>query len=633
MTLTVEPFLDIRLEGQEDPLQDPMKIAYIHSGIRKLLLGKEGGNITSPHVGLFPLEQDFLYRIMLVCPHSSGVESFFYAMITRWLLPRRKLELLSFSYDRFTVSPGEEESLVFCEARFACLDSWEEELLLEAFTRVEAELCLGACSPHHGHRILELKEVLSTEKTFSLYEKLSQLLHRRPMVFEGDLFAFMQHLLLPCSEEFFSIRETHHLARIVSVLYLFQKMLVRATEGESVDRHVFCKVQRVRLHLPFGVSRVLGVFVGMQFFSSHELFEEQHLLQALQEWFPQCKLVEGSKIIYRKKEEKLQLIYIEIEQTESFSFEGIRHLQQGVVQELGRQVEKLMPALFMPRNEEEVLKNILLLSRQLHYVRDLPQGFISFEEQTEQELIFTVILLRVLRSQKEPSMRELFQETSPWIAFLEDRVKKVGMLRGRYEKEATVFRLTVPKVRYMRKDHSVDLLRARQEIVQEIQGKVGEFRDYNGGMISHQMQNLYALRKACSLLPGEDVELENFFHCLFPVEMRSVAPPLLIKAFYELWKRRQKGRSLVRREPGALLVMMHCQEARLGAELTKYIKELQLSSSQVLTCSYKEGKELYLGYLFQVLTQEKEEKILQQLGKIEGNVLDSREKQGVTRYA
>ena len=51
----------------------------------------------------------------------------------------------------------------------------------------------------------------------------------------------------------------------------------------------------------------------------------------------------------------------------------------------------------MPRNEEEVMRNIITLSNQLRLSRDLPQVIINFEEQSSKQLSFTVIWLRVLK--------------------------------------------------------------------------------------------------------------------------------------------------------------------------------------------------------------------------------------------
>lgn len=622
------PSMDIKLAQQEDHLTASMQLAYIKQGICKLFSKESDEDYYATRelvwTGLYPLEKPGTYSVLLMCPASLEVERFFYEMVVRWLVPGRKIALTSFFYTNFSsASLDEKGAFAFCEARFSCPGEIEEEGMVELFARIRHELVQGTSSPYQGSRILELKSLLSSDKTTHLYEKLFRLTRRRPEFFEGDLFSLMQHFLLSWPREFLQNRETIHLARIVALFYLFQKSLLDSIEADPLRRHVCFKVNRVRLYSPFGLRQVLGIFVGVQFFSPHELFEEKHLMQALQELLPGSLIVEGSLFIYRKKEEQLQLIYVEIEQQSggSFSTEEISLLRAGFSRKLETQVEKLMPALFMPRNEEEVLKNILILGRQLHYVRDLPQGYISFEEQTDRELSFTVILLRILRSPTERPVREMFQKTSPGISFFEDRIKVVGMLRGKYEKEATVFRIKLSKGGYLRKDHSVDLLRARQDVVLEIQKRVGEFRDYNGGMISHQMQNLYALRRLLPQTVGDGVELENFFHRVFPVEMRSVISPLLLKAFYELWEERKEGIVWIRKERGAFLYLAHSKDPLASKQLTEKVSSLHLSSAQVLYFSCKERGGGYWGHLLQALSAEQEEVLSHKLREIEGSVI------------
>ena len=63
----------------------------------------------------------------------------------------------------------------------------------------------------------------------------------------------------------------------------------------------------------------------------------------------------------------------------------------------------------MPRNEEEVMRNILILSEQLKLVRDLPQIIVSFDEQTDKYVSFTVILLRILKS-NPPNKTTVYKE-------------------------------------------------------------------------------------------------------------------------------------------------------------------------------------------------------------------------------
>ena len=100
-------------------------------------------------------------------------------------------------------------------------------------------------------------------------------------------------------------------------------------------------------------------------------------------------------------------------------------LKERLAEDLKNGVERLMRPLFMPRNEEEVMRNIITLAQQLRYPRDLPQVIISFDEQTDADLSFIIIFLRVLHKGM-PSIQELFQRSRTFLKFIPDRAKMLG---------------------------------------------------------------------------------------------------------------------------------------------------------------------------------------------------------------
>ena len=148
----------------------------------------------------------------------------------------------------------------------------------------------------------------------------------------------------------------------------------------------------------------------------------------------------------------------------------------------------------MPRNEEEVMRNIVILNQQLRYVRDCPQVILSFEGQTERDLIFTLVMMRVLLTKSLPT-KKLFDQAKPPLQLQLEKVKKVGVLRKKYAKEAAVCRVRVDSASFLRTDHSVDLYRARQAVISQLQSIFGDIRDYNGGMIAKQLENFFKLRE------------------------------------------------------------------------------------------------------------------------------------------
>jgi hypothetical protein len=92
----------------------------------------------------------------------------------------------------------------------------------------------------------------------------------------------------------------------------------------------------------------------------------------------------------------------------------------------------------MPRNEEEVIRMSFRYSGQLRFVKDLPQVILIFDEQKEGDLYFTVLLVRILYP-NSVSIQTLFSKEDSLMTYIPDRVKRVGMLRKRYPKEANDF--------------------------------------------------------------------------------------------------------------------------------------------------------------------------------------------------
>lgn len=503
----------------------------------------------------------YLSVSLLTAQQSNGAR-FFHEMVYRWLLPGKKLHIVSsFSSDFWDGI----QHLTLCELVIGLKDESELPIIRAHQPILEAEIRLGLLSVYHANRILEIRGLSADEKTALIQEKIVLLSTRWPRIFDSDVFAQMQHFLVMCSEEFKSARRSSHLTRMIVLFYLFEKAFQAAIEEDPVSRHVRVKLNRTEIELPLGTKRVLSVIVGLNLLSSNEVFEKKHLLKALQEVEPTIVEVPDSFFMREDRETRTVLLYIEVEVVDA------KMLQELLPNAIKNGVERLVSPLFMPRNEEEVMRNIITLARQLCYPRDLPQVVLSFDEQKEGKLVFTIVLLRVFHKGM-PSIQELFLRKSTFLQFIPDRVKSVGMLRKKYPKEATVFRVKLSGDPFLRQDHSVDLLRARQVVLEELQQVVGEVRDYNGGMIAKQREQIERLKTMLSTLTKqEEVLLENFFHSIFPVELRSVLPlPLLHQWFVLLLD----GTKVLKKDD--VLYVVGCEK-----KVVEEVSSLQIPSSQL----------------------------------------------------
>jgi len=451
---------------------------------------------------------------------------------------------------------------------------------------------------------LEIKGLSADEKTSLIQERIVSLLDRRPQDFDHDIFTQMQHFLVMCSEEFKIVRDHAHMSRIVTVFYLFKKSLKRRMEANPGQRFIHVKLSTTYLHLPFGLKRVVAVFVGLNLQGASELFDEKHLAGALRNLFPLVQIIEDSYISFPSKDERVQLLYVELEKTDggNFTLSEMRTIREKLPDEVHGGIEKLTRPLFMPRNEEEVMRNIIILSNQLKLSRDLPQVMIAFDEQSDEELVFTVIWMRVVKP-FDAAIQESFADNRSFLRFIPDRVKRVGLLRKKIPKEVTVFRVRFDGRNFLRSDHSVDLFKARQEIVQELQRLLGEFRDYNGGMIAKQHEQFLSLKSV--LRYKDDLLLENFFHSLFPIELRSFFNLELLKDLFNfLMEAVQKNKEtkapicLKKDDPHYCILLFSYEIYTDKEKFNGAVEGFQIPSSRLLTLSQKVLETAYLGYIY-----------------------------------
>jgi hypothetical protein len=546
--------------------------------------------------------------IFLLAAFRPNVGKFFYDMISRWLMPGKKLNIGLFFSTDFTL-PDFSDQLYSLSKIVVCLENAEDiETIRSHLLIIENEICLGVASVFHANRILEVKGLSLDEKTALIQERIGTLIHNRPRRFDYDLFGEMQHFLVMCKDEFKSVREVDQMTRMIYILYLFRTAMRKETESDQTKRHLHVKLVKTRLHYALGIKKVLGVFVGMNLLKDNEVFEERHLLKALQSCLSELRCIEDSFFIHMGREDAVHTMYIEVEKDkgEDFSLSDLKKLRRELPSALQNSVEHLMRPIFMPRNEEEVMRNIVTLANQLRYPKDLPQVMISFDEQTASELSFTVIVLRLLYPDSV-TVSQLFNSSNTRLRFSLEKTKIVGMLRKKYPKEVAVFRVKLSDKGFVRGDQTVDFYKARKEVSEELERLVGEFRDYNGGMISKQVELFMALKDSLGEC-GQKLELllENFFHSIFPVEMKSVLRPdplrqlflLLVQMTTDSGEEKKSFISTCKREEPRVFVMIQFKDQFLRQEMVEAVAAEYAPSAQLVSISVSNSDFFYLGYVY-----------------------------------
>lgn len=485
-----------------------------------------------------PHSSDALF-IYLLCEadRSREIYLFFHEMVSHWLVPEQQLSILSSRTLTFNLAAKDSRPFYFAELLLQMDKGKQSEIIHLNLPGIIDEIRLGVKSPSQAKHILEMKRLSLAGKTSFIYETIVTLMRRYPQKFEHDIFREIQSFLIHCREDFRKTRNIRHLCRIICSQYLFKKAVKQDMKAFPHKRHLYLKLLTSHIYYPFGVKKVIGISITLNSLREHECFEQRHILNAIQQIIPNAKTTQDSFYSYKNEDKNILSLYLEIEKSkeDDFTLEELIQLRKKLPRELKNSIEYLSPSLFIPRNEEELYRNIIVLSQELKYVKDLPQAIISFQEQKADILKFNIILLRILDS-KKTSLQELSEKQPTHLRFIWERVANVGFLRKKYIKEANVFSLEMENQLFLRKNHSVDLIKARQHVVKVLESLIGPFRDYNGGLLLKQNEQLDSIKKSLED-EGKEHEflIENLFYSLSPSIMQTIISPEMGKSLCSLF--------------------------------------------------------------------------------------------------
>lgn len=473
---------------------------------------------------------------------------YFYNMISCWLIPGQRPYIARVHATDFRLPQLSEKIYTICEVELAIDGEKELEQIKKNLTSIAAEIRLGMHSAHSAHKIMELKGVQADQKTALLQQRIAHLIARHPHHFDLELLEEMRQLSIISSAEFKAKRSLSHLSRIISIHYLFRKDIVKAVGQEPQQRYFKWKFLALRGENNGVAHSVIGIILATNLLKKEEIFEQRHLLNAIQNHLPLAAAVPGSFFANHHKHNSIVTMYVEICKKDGtlFSKEELAYLHQELPQDVHNHIEVPIHPIFMPRNEEEVLRNIIQLSKELSSDEYPPQVMIIFDEQTHRSLFFTVIVLRSIAPHTS-SIEQLFSSKTKAVEYIHDRTRRLNSSGEGKAKEASVFRLKMDKQPFLRTNYSVDLVKARQAIVSELKGVLGAFRDFNGGTLTKEAELFAALRHQLKGgIKYSEHLLEVFFHSLAPASLRSTIEPIYLKELFvllcERHRQREKGK-------------------------------------------------------------------------------------------
>lgn len=534
-------------------------------------------------------------------------ETFFQEMIKRWLIPHSETTIVSFQHMLFYFDHYLKAPFFIAEAKILVRDKKEHDLIKMNLPLLKNEIIGAVNSGNFAKSILESKGLPVDRKLLLVRDSLLRLMQRFPDDFDEQILHRFAYAQAYTSDEFKKWRSFPHLTRIIASMYLIRNDLERELRMLPERRHIKIRFAQTKLTFSFGKKPVLGIIIGLNFFHKFEFFEEKHILLSVQKFFPEMRLVSKSFYAFCPDQSPICTIYVELEKEDgSRFFPGeIRTLRSHLVDEFSKRIEHLVPSLFMVRNEEEVMRNILLLSQEIKTAQDLPQMMISFDQHSQEDLIFTVVLVRIKNRESSP-VQDLLSGVDPKIRFIPDRVQNVRFLNKSHPIEANVFRLQIRKLSdFLRMDFSVNLYLARQEVVTFLNRELGEIRDYNGGMILKQGELLGQFKRLFQDLSERNQDfLENFFYALSPIETQATIPLSYLSFFFDLFLHlsekefpKKNGCDVeIKYSEGGAFAALRGKDSSYRSLIEDCLKEVDIYGRSLVSASLFFEGSFYLGY-------------------------------------
>lgn len=480
---------------------------------------------------------NFSIYLLYKQPKSARTGMIFFELVKRYLIPDKELQILSFFNSNFYLPEIDSELYFSGRIDFFVEDGRDFTNILHNLPWLAKDVTHAISSSDYASYLLNTKSLNQDEKISLVHEELLRYMKATPQIFDTELLKEMSRFLALSPPQFFRFRTSRHLARLVASHYLLRKKTDHALRITREQKHIEVKFIDSKLYFPFGTKRVLGLVIGVGIFEKYEFLEDHHILYAIQKYIPSAQIVKNSYYSYQGAQDTIRLVYLELEKQDNslFSTKEIQLLKSVLAEELKKRIEKLAPAIFMVRNEEETMKNVFRLSQELKTLADLPQVMISLDKQGEADLSFTVILVRVKKN-KAPLIEEYFKKLGEKCSFIPDKIQITGFLRRKFPKEANIFHLKIPKDHaFLRADSSLNFYLARQKIAGILLEAIGEFRDYNGGLILKQAELFSQFKQLFKEVDERQPDLlENFFFSISPIEAQATVPLPYLQSLFAL---------------------------------------------------------------------------------------------------
>ncbi|MDJ0652246.1 MAG: ABC transporter substrate-binding protein [Simkaniaceae bacterium] len=286
----------------------------------------------------------------------------------------------------------------------------------------------------------------------------------------------------------------------------------------------------------FSSKNSVGCLLGLQVDPSCERVARKDIENAVKACHMGFELLNA---FYRRHLDpsSIDIFYFEIgcQENEAENSIDLSLFKKTFLEKIENHIQKVVPALFMQRNEEERIKNLLVLRKEICSIEDIPQMMILYDQHTAQEITFTIVLARVKKRGDLP-LQDLLKLDEENAAYIQGQTCSLGTLCEEHNIEGNIFQIQVKNLsRFQKENASIDYNLSRKEISALLQAGLGEVRDYTGGLFIKQDEQFEELKKACPKRAAK--LLESFFYSMQPVEKQLTLPTELLALFFELFQK------------------------------------------------------------------------------------------------
>ena len=504
--------------------------------------------------------------VLCAANFTQGTGRFFCDIMARYLIPGKYLLIPLIRSLRFCFIIYPKQELFITEIYINIENKRDLCCIQQNLPRLAKELRITLLATQHIRKLVLSKPLTIDEKRMLLFQNLSSLVdcseeildptiledtynlllkftkqekpsqipdhlfefEEHPIAFDHDMLQKIQRFILMFGKSMIEQRETKHLYRVASYLYLFHKIIVfqRLKTNKSYPL-VWVKIMQTKLNKK---TPILSILICLNFAREINVIDDALLIEKLQLLLPQSQLIENSFIKNQNDKERISTLYLEFERKTQtfFSKQTIKELQKKLPKEIRQLISLSPPHSSYDHLEDEMMRTILTLSKKLKSPKDRSPVIIHFADETKEFLTFTAVIVCLNQSkQKKRSFKD-----KPQLKILSYQIKTVGIVDHRYTKNAHIIKIRIDKYTsdQHEQDNSFSLYYARTTILNYLKSYFGSILDFNSNMIVKQYEKLSELKTKSPSLPL----IEQYFYSLTPGHMQSLLSIETLKSLLDM---------------------------------------------------------------------------------------------------